>query len=158
MSAAVVPGSYDPVHNGHVDVIERVARHFETVIAAVVHNPNKTTSAFTLEERQDMLREVLGHLGNVEVDAYSGLTVDFARSRGAKVITKGLRAVSDFDSELQQAAMNHKLTGVDTLFVAASPSNFFLSSSLIKEVAKLGGDISGLVPPVVEQRLKERFS
>jgi pantetheine-phosphate adenylyltransferase len=156
MTTALCPGSFDPVTLGHVDVIERVSRQFDRVIVAVVFNPNKT-GTFPVEERTEMLEEVAGHLGNVEIDSFSGLLVDFAVAKGASVIVKGLRAVSDFDYELQMAQMNQKLTGVDTFFVAASPAHSFLSSSLIREVARLGGDVSGLVPPLVEKRLRERF-
>lgn len=159
MPIALCPGSFDPVTNGHLDVIERVARLFERLIVAVVYNPSKSTSLFTLEEREEMLREVLGHLDNVEIGFFQGLLVDYAASRGVTVVVKGLRAVTDFDNELQMAQMNQKLSGVvDTLFVAASPAYSYLSSSLVKEVARFGGDVSALVPPLVEQRLKEKFS
>jgi len=157
MSTALVPGCYHPVHVGHVDVIERVARHFDQVIAAVVQNPSKQ-GMFSLEERMELMREALAHVPNIEIDAYSGLTVDYASSHGIRVIVKGLRAISDFDFELQQAFMNQALTGVDTLFMPTSTKTSFLSSTLIKEVARLGGDISGLVPPNVQQRMKEKFS
>lgn len=157
MSIALYPGSFDPPHMGHLDVAERVARHFPEVVVAVVANPSKS-SVFTLEERKELLREVLSHLDNVKVDSFSGLTVDYAAALGSAVIVKGLRAVSDFDYELQMAVMNQTLAGIDTIFVAASPKTSFLSSSLIKEVALLGGDVSRLVPPAVEKLLREKFS
>jgi pantetheine-phosphate adenylyltransferase len=159
MPIALCPGSYDPVTNGHIDVIERVARHFDEVIVAIAFNPTKSSSVlFGLEERQDMLHEALTRLPNIRIGSFTGLLVDYATSQAVSVIVKGLRAVSDFDYELQMAQMNQKLTGIDTLFVAASPAYSFLSSSLVKEVARFGGDVSGLVPAVVEQRLKEKFS
>ncbi len=158
MPIALCPGSFDPVTNGHLDVIERVARLFERLIVAVVYNPGKSAALFTLEDREEMLHAVLAHLGNVEIGSFQGLLVDYAGSQGVTVVVKGLRAVTDFDYELQMAQMNQKLSGVDTLFVAASPAYSYLSSSLVKEVARFGGDVSALVPPLVEQRLKEKFS
>lgn len=157
MATALVPGSFDPVTNGHIDVIERVARYFDEVIVAVIRNPQKGESLFTLEEREDMLIEVTGHLANVRIEYFSGLLVDFARAQGADTIVKGLRAVSDFDYELQMAQMNQTLSGIDTFFLATSPSYSFLSSSLVREVARFGGDVSGLVPPTVANRLAQRF-
>jgi pantetheine-phosphate adenylyltransferase len=158
MTIALCPGSFDPVTNGHLDVIERVARHFEGVIVAVGYNPTKSGSTFSLDERVQMLHEVLGHLPHVRIGSFSGLLVDYAASQGVAVVVKGLRAVSDFDYELQTAQMNQKLTGVDTFFVAASPAYSYLSSSLVKEVARFGGAVSGLVPAIVEQRLKEKLT
>ena len=157
MATALVPGSFDPVTNGHIDVIERVARYFERVIVAVIANPQKSVSLFPMEEREAMLREVSSHLGNVQIAFFSGLLVDFARDHGADTIVKGLRAVTDFDYEIQMAQMNQSLSGIDTFFLATSPSYSFLSSSLVREVARFGGDVSTLVPPLVAQRLRERF-
>jgi pantetheine-phosphate adenylyltransferase len=157
MGTALVPGSFDPVTYGHLDVIERVARHFDEVIVAVIRNPQKSASLFSLEERHTMLAEETGHLGNVRIEFFAGLLVDFARSRGADTIVKGLRAVSDFDYELQMAQMNQTLSGIDTFFLATSPQYSFLSSSLVREVARYGGDVSGLVPPKVAERLDQRF-
>ena len=156
MATALVPGSFDPVTNGHVDVIERVARYFDEVIVAVIANPQKD-SLFPMEERKSMLTEVLTHLANVRVEFFSGLLVDFARDHGADTVVKGLRAVTDFDYEIQMAQMNQTLSGIDTFFLATSPSYSFLSSSLVREVARFGGDVSTLVPPVVAQRLRQRF-
>ena len=151
------PGSFDPVTNGHLDIIERTARHFDDVIVAVIRNPQKAQSLFTLEERQEMLAEVTAHLGNVRIEFFKGLLVDFARDHGANAIVKGLRAVSDFDYELQMAQMNQRLSGIDTFFISTSPQHSFLSSSLVREVARYGGDVSSMVPPIVRKRLAERY-
>lgn len=157
MATALVPGSFDPVTNGHLDVIERVARFFDRVVVAVIRNPQKSASLFSLEERESMLAEVTGHLDNVQIEYFAGLLVDFARLHGADTIVKGLRAVTDFDYELQMAQMNQSLSGIDTFFLATSPQYSFLSSSLVREVARFGGDVSSLVPPIVATRLDERF-
>ncbi|MFN8025268.1 MAG: pantetheine-phosphate adenylyltransferase [Acidimicrobiia bacterium] len=158
MATALCPGSFDPVTNGHLDIIERTARHFDDVIVAVIRNPQKTQSLFTLEERQEMLSEVLAHLPNVHIEFFKGLLVEFAKDRGAEAIVKGLRAVSDFDYELQMAQMNQKLSGIDTFFISTSPQYSFLSSSLVREVARFGGDVTGMVPASVQQRLDARFA
>lgn len=157
MATALCPGSFDPVTLGHLDIIERTARHFDEVIVAVIRNPQKAGSLFTLEEREDMLHEVTAHLTNVQIGFFKGLLVDFAKEHEAQAIVKGLRAVSDFDYELQMAQMNQKLSGIDTFFISTSPSYSFLSSSLVREVARFGGDVSSMVPPVVAKRLAERF-
>jgi pantetheine-phosphate adenylyltransferase len=157
VATALVPGSFDPVTNGHLDVIERVARFFDRVIVAVIRNPQKSASLFSLEERESMLAEVTGHLPNIQIEFFAGLLVDFARMHGADTIVKGLRAVTDFDYELQMAQMNQSLSGIDTFFLATSPQYSFLSSSLVREVARFGGDVSSLVPPVVATRLDQRF-
>jgi pantetheine-phosphate adenylyltransferase len=158
VATALCPGSFDPVTNGHIDIVERAARYFDRVIVAVIRNPQKTQVLFSLEERREMLGDVLGHLENVEIDFFKGLLVDFARSKGADAIVKGLRAVSDFDYELQMAQMNQKLSGIDTFFMTTSPQWSFLSSSLVREVARFGGDVSSMVPEIVHRRLKERYS
>ncbi|MGH9011020.1 MAG: pantetheine-phosphate adenylyltransferase [Acidimicrobiia bacterium] len=157
MATALVPGSFDPVTYGHLDVIERVSRFFDRVVVAVIRNPQKAASLFSLEERESMLAEVTGHLGNVQIEFFAGLLVDFAKIHGADTIVKGLRAVTDFDYELQMAQMNQSLSGIDTFFLATSPQYSFLSSSLVREVARFGGDVSNLVPPVVAARLDQRF-
>ena len=157
MATALCPGSFDPVTNGHIDIIERTARHFEDVIVAVIRNPQKSQSLFALEERQEMLHEVTAHLTNIRIEFFKGLLVDFARDHGASAIVKGLRAVSDFDYELQMAQMNQSLSGIDTFFISTSPQYSFLSSSLVREVARFGGDVSSMVPAVVAKRLAERF-
>jgi pantetheine-phosphate adenylyltransferase len=142
---------------GHVDIVERSARHFDEVIVAVIRNPQKAQSLFTLEERQEMLAEVLAHLPNIRIEFFKGLLVEFAKDRGAESIVKGLRAISDFDYELQMAQMNQQLTGIDTFFLSTSPQYSFLSSSLVREVARFGGDVSSMVPPLVAKRLAERY-
>ena len=155
MRRCVCPGSFDPVTNGHIDVIERAAQLFDEVLVVVTINKNKT-GMFSIDERLEMLRESTAHLPNVTVDAFHGLLVDYCRDHGARAIVKGLRAVSDFDYELQMAQMNHRLSSVDTVFVPTSPESSFLSSSLVKEVAMWGGDVSGLVPAAVLPRLTAR--
>jgi pantetheine-phosphate adenylyltransferase len=157
LATALCPGSFDPVTLGHVDIIERSARHFDEVIVAVIRNPQKTQSLFSLEERQELLKESLSHLDNIRIEFFKGLLVDFAKEHGAESIVKGLRAVSDFDYELQMAQMNQRLTGIDTFFLSTSPQYSFLSSSLVKEVARFGGDVSGMVPPLVNERLVAMF-
>jgi pantetheine-phosphate adenylyltransferase len=153
---ALCPGTFDPVTNGHLDIIERAARRFDALVVGVLDNPAKQP-LFAAEERVSMLKEATQHLRNVEVDAFSGLLVDYARRRGADVVVKGLRAVTDFEYEIQMAQMNHSLTGLETLFMTTAPQWSFLSSSLIKEVARFGGDVSGLVPPVAAERLSEQL-
>ena len=158
MAIALIPGSFDPVTNGHVDIIERTAAHFDEVIVAVIRNPQKTQALFSLEDRQAMLHDVVGHLSNVRIEFFKGLLVDFAQEHGVSAIVKGLRAVSDFDYELQMAQMNYQLSKIDTLFMPTSPRWSLLSSSLVREVARFGGDVSKMVPPQVAQRLKEQFA
>jgi pantetheine-phosphate adenylyltransferase len=155
MRRCVCPGSFDPVTNGHLDVIERASQLFDEVAVLVTINKSKT-GMFGIEERLEMLRESTSHLPNVTVDSFHGLLVDYCREHDARAIVKGLRAVSDFDYELQMAQMNHRLSGVDTVFVPTSPDSSFLSSSLVKEVATWGGDVSGLVPEAVLRRLTAR--
>jgi pantetheine-phosphate adenylyltransferase len=157
VATALCPGSFDPVTNGHLDIIERTARHFDTVIVAVIRNPQKAQSMFGLEERQEMLREVTADLPNIHIEFFKGLLVDFAKEHGAEAIVKGLRAISDFDYELQMAQMNQRLSGIDTFFISTSPQHSFLSSSLVREVARFGGDVSSMVPPLVAKRLDSRF-
>ena len=157
MAIALCPGSFDPVTNGHLDIIERAARHFDEIIIAVIRNPQKSQSLFTLEERQQLLLECLSHLPNIRIEFFKGLLVEFARDHGATAIVKGLRAVSDFDYELQMAQMNQSLSGIDTFFLSTSPQYSFLSSSLVKDVARFGGDVSAMVPSIVTERLRDRF-
>jgi pantetheine-phosphate adenylyltransferase len=155
---ALCPGSFDPPTNGHIDVIERAARLFDRVVVAVIANPAKDP-LFTLEERKQLLADSLVHVENVEIASFAGLLVDFANDRNLTVIVKGLRAVSDFEYELQMAQMNATLSaGLDTIFVTAKPSWAFLSSSLVKQVARHGGNVEGLVPPVVWKALRERHA
>jgi pantetheine-phosphate adenylyltransferase len=156
MRRAVCPGSFDPVTNGHVDIVGRASRLFDEVIIGVLINQHKT-GLFTIEERIDMLREVTKVYGNVRVESFRGLLVDFCRTQDAAVVVKGLRAVSDFDYELQMAQMNIGLSGVESLFMPTNPLYSFLSSSLVKEVAKWGGDVSSYVPDLVGERLVSRL-
>ncbi len=156
MRRAVCPGSFDPVTNGHLDIVGRSSRLFDEVISGVLINQHKT-GLFTIEERIEMLREVTEPNGNVRVESFRGLLVDISRTHQAAVVVKGLRAVSDFDYELQMAQMNIGLSGVETLFMPTNPQHSFLSSSLVKEVAKWGGDISTYVPDAVLERLVIRL-
>jgi pantetheine-phosphate adenylyltransferase len=153
----VYPGSFDPVTNGHLDIIDRACKLYDEVAIAVLINKSKS-GLFSVAERMDMLREATADYGNISVEGFEGLLVDFCRARSIPVIVKGLRAVSDFDYELQMAQMNHSLADVETLFMATNPLYSFLSSSLVKEVATYGGDVSGLVPDVVSRRLTERLA
>jgi pantetheine-phosphate adenylyltransferase len=157
MRRAVYPGSYDPPTNGHLDIIERASGVFDEVVVAVLINKNKRT-LFTVDERLEMLRDVTAHLPNVRVDSWHGLLVHYCQQHDIQAIVKGLRAVSDFDYELQMAQMNQQLSGVHTLFMPTSPLYSFLSSSLVKEVATYGGDVSHLLPESVDKRLRQRLS
>ncbi len=157
MRRAVCPGSYDPVTNGHLDIVERAAGQFDEVVVAVLINKTKQRM-FSVDERIEMLAEVTGHLANVRIDSWQGLLVDYCAANGIGAVVKGLRAVSDFDYELQMAQMNHRLSGVDTLFMPTKPAYSFLSSSLVKEVATYGGDVTHLLPPSVHRRLIDRLA
>jgi len=148
MRRAVCPGSFDPITYGHLDIIERASRHFDEVIVAVLENRTKS-SLFTVDERISMISEVTKKFSNVRVDSWSGLLVDYCKSNSVQSIVKGLRAVSDFDYELQMAQVNLQGSGVETMFMATSPTHSFLSSSLVKELAHYGGDVSSMVPPNV---------
>ena len=152
---AVCPGSFDPVTNGHLDVIERAAARVDELVVAVLHNQTKA-AMFALEERIALLEGVCGHVPNMTVASFSGLLVDFCSAHDIRVIVKGLRAVSDFEYELQMAQMNRRLGDVETFFLTTSPVYSFLSSSLVKEVAGFGGDVSDFVPPLVAERLRAR--
>jgi pantetheine-phosphate adenylyltransferase len=153
----VCPGSFDPVTNGHLDVISRAANLLDEVVVAVFQNSSKIP-LFTVEERVELLRAATSKIPNVRVDKFDGLTVDYCKANDITAIVKGLRAVTDFDYEMQMAQMNYNQAGVETLFVVTNPLWAFLSSSLVKDFAKFGGDVSGLVPPVVLDRLKARLS
>jgi pantetheine-phosphate adenylyltransferase len=157
MRTAVCPGSFDPVTNGHLDVFARASEMADEVVVAVLVNKTKS-SLFTVEERIEMLEETVAPLGNVRIDSFHGLLVDYCRDHGIKAIVKGLRAVSDFDYELQMAQMNYRLAGVETLFISTNPLYSYISSSLIKEVATYGGDVSGLLPDPVLERLSAKIS
>jgi pantetheine-phosphate adenylyltransferase len=156
MRRAVCPGSFDPVTNGHLDIVGRASRLFDEVIIGVLINQSKS-GLFTIEERISMLQEVTSSYDNVRVESFRGLLVDFCRDQQAAVVVKGLRAVSDFDYELQMAQMNIGLAGVETLFMPTNPLYSFLSSSLVKDVAKWGGDVSPHVPDLVGERLVTRL-
>jgi pantetheine-phosphate adenylyltransferase len=158
VTIAVIPGSFDPVTLGHLDIVERTARQFDQVIVAAVAKPAKGTALFSADDRLAMLGEVTAHLANVRVEVFGGLLADFALAQGAGAIVKGLRAISDFDYELQMAQMNYRLSGVETLFMPTAPEHSFLSSSMVREVAGFGGEVSSMVPPDVARRLKERYS
>jgi pantetheine-phosphate adenylyltransferase len=151
------PGTFDPVTNGHLDIIERASRLFDRLVVGVLQNPSKAPM-FSVEERVSLLKEVTAGLEGVEVSTFSGLLVDYAKQQEADVIVKGLRAITDFDYELQMAQMNHRLGGVETFFVTTNPNWSYLSSSLVKEIARLGGDVEGLVPQVVKERLTDRLA
>ena len=153
---ALCPGTFDPVTNGHLDIISRAAQSFDAVLVAVLENPSKQP-LFSLEERTTMLKEATADLEGVRVGSFRGLLVEYAKAEGADVIVKGLRAISDYESEIQMAQMNHRLSGVETLFLSSSPKWSFLSSSLVKEVARFGGDVEGLVPEHVKKALMDRL-
>jgi pantetheine-phosphate adenylyltransferase len=157
VTKACCPGSFDPITNGHLDVIERAARLFDELIVAVSEEPTHAKRAlFTTEERIELIGDVTSHLGGLKVTSFEGLLVDFCREMACDVIVKGIRAVSDFDYEMQMAQMNQRM-GVPTVFLPTSPEYSYLSSSLLKQVVTLGGEITGLVPPKVEQQLLERL-
>ena len=158
MITAIYPGTYDPVTNGHIDVIKRAAAIFDRVVIGVVNEPRHKKPMFTLEERVDFLRDALGDIPNVEIDVFSVLVVEFAQKWGAKVIVKGLRVISDFEWEFQMNQLNRTLAPeVETVYVMASPQVSFVSSSGVKEIAAFGGDVYALVPDPVAQRLAELF-
>ncbi|HTX85915.1 MAG TPA: pantetheine-phosphate adenylyltransferase [Streptosporangiaceae bacterium] len=156
MRRVVCPGSFDPVTNGHLDIISRAAQLYDEVVVAVLRNPNKT-SLFTAAERVELIAAATKELDNVRVDRFEGLIVDFCRDNDISAIVKGLRAVTDFDYEMQMAQMNYSQAGVETLFMTTNPLYAFLSSSLVKEFARYGGDVSGLVPPTVLDQLSRRL-
>lgn len=157
---AVVPGSFDPITNGHVDVISRAASQLDEVVVAVLENPSKQGGMFSTAERIGLIEATLADVGvdNVRIERFHGLLVDFCRERDITMIVKGLRAVSDFEYELQMAQMNQQLAGVETLFLPTSPDWSYLSSSLVKEVAGYGGDVSGLLPDAAHAALLERVA
>ena len=157
MRRAVCPGSFDPITYGHLDIIERASRHFDEVIVAVLVNRTKS-SLFTVAERISMITEVTKKYSNVRIDSWSGLLVDYCKSNEVQSIVKGLRAVSDFDYELQMAQVNLQGSGVETMFMATSPTHSFLSSSLVKELAHYGGDVSSMVPSSINEALKRRVA
>jgi len=155
---AVYPGSFDPFTNGHLDVVERALGIFDHLIVAVAGNPDKRQPLFSVDERVRLIKDAVQGYDRVEVSSYTGLTVEYARSRGATTLVKGLRAYSDFDAELQQALMNRKLApDIHTVFLMSSFAHIFVSSSILKDIASYGGNVSDLVPPSVAKALKEKF-
>ena len=151
------PGTFDPVTNGHLDIIGRASGLYDEVIVAVLINATKH-SLFTVDERVEMLMDVTAHYGNVTIDRFHGLLVDFCATNGITAVIKGLRAVSDFEYEMQMAQMNYRMAKVETLFMTTNPLYSFLSSSLVKEIARYGGDVSGLVPEAVLDRMRARLA
>jgi pantetheine-phosphate adenylyltransferase len=158
VTRVLYPGSFDPIHTGHIELIEVAARLFDEVVVAAITNPQKGTGLFDLAERQAMIAESVAHLPNVSITSFGSLVVDLAREIEADFIVKGLRAVSDFESELQQAQTNLAISGVHTVFLPSATTHSFVASRLIREVARLGGDVSSMVPPSVARRLTERFA
>lgn len=157
MTAALVPGSFDPPTNGHLDVIERCVGIFDEVIVGVIRNPSKSP-LFDEEERIEMLTDLCSQWETVRIGSFGGLLVDYAEQTGADVVVKGLRAITDFDYEFQMSQMNRHLSGIVTLFVATKPEYGYLSSSLVKEVSRLGGAVDALVPASVAAAMKERYA
>jgi pantetheine-phosphate adenylyltransferase len=156
----LIPGSFDPLHNGHLEVIETAARLFDNVIVAAMRNPQKGSPLFSLAERQEMIEESTAHLTNVRSVGLSSLVVDLAREVGADVIVKGLRAISDFENELQMAQMNHEISGMDTLFIPCASEHTFIASRLVRDIARFGGGarVGSMVPGPVAKRLSEKFA
>lgn len=154
------PGSFDPIHNGHLEIIETAAKLFDRVVVAAILNPGKGEPMFSLDERQEMLRESLGDLSNVEVVSMAKLTVDVAKNMDADVIVKGLRVASDFEYELQQAQMNHAISDIETIFLPCNASSPFIASSLVRQIAQFGGSdrIGPMVPAAVARRLKDKHA
>ncbi len=157
MTVALFPGSFDPFHNGHLEVVERAGRVFDEVVVAVLRNPQKAEPLFTLTDREEMVQEATAHLANVRIVSVATLVVNVAKDVGATAIVRGLRAVSDFENELQMAQMNRELANIDTLFVPTSSTYSFIASRLLREVARYGGDVSAFVPKAVLVRLQKRF-
>ncbi|MDD3570267.1 MAG: pantetheine-phosphate adenylyltransferase [Lachnospiraceae bacterium] len=158
MLKAIYPGSFDPVTNGHLDIIERASKLVDTLVVAVLENPNKSSSLFTVDERKEHLRMVTKHLGNVEISSFKGLLVEFANEIDAKVVIRGLRAVTDFESEFQMALINRSLnTSVETFFISTSVEYLYLSSSMVKEVAMFGGNIVDMIPAEIKDFVLDKY-
>ncbi|GAB3075960.1 pantetheine-phosphate adenylyltransferase [Corynebacterium aquatimens] len=158
MTKAVCPGSFDPITNGHLDIFKRAARNFDEVVVLVTGNPNKRTGLFTVAERMDLIRECTGDIENLTVDTWNGLLVDYTTEHNITALVKGLRSSLDYDYELPMAQMNRRLSGVDTFFLMTDEKYGYVSSSLLKEVVKYGGDVQGLVPDSVLSAMKQRFA
>jgi pantetheine-phosphate adenylyltransferase len=154
LTTALFPGSFDPFHNGHLEIVERATQLFDEIVVASLVNPQKAEPLFSIEDREEMIAESLAHLPTVRIVSMSSLVVELAKEVGATVIVKGLRAVSDFEAELQMAQMNRELSGIETLFIPTGSQYAYIASRLIREVARYGGDVSGLVPEPVNRRLK----
>ena len=157
MTRVLYPGSFDPLHNGHLNIVEVAARHFDEVVVAAVRNPQKGAALFELDERQAMIEESVAHLPNVSVMHFASLTTQLAKELDASFIVKGLRVVSDFESELIMSQMNRALTGVDTFFIPCDSSHSYLASKLIREIARFGGDVSTMVPEPVAKRMIDKY-
>ena len=157
MTRVLYPGSFDPIHYGHLEIIETISGLFDEVVVAPMRNPQKGEAMFSLDEREQMIKECCAHLPNVSVAMFSNLVVNLARDIGADFIVKGLRAVSDFENELQMAQMNHALADVQTVFIPSASKRSFVASKLIREVVRLGGDVSSMVPAPVQDRLERRL-
>jgi pantetheine-phosphate adenylyltransferase len=154
---AIYPGSFDPITNGHVDIVQRSLQMFDRVVVAIAENVRKAPT-FTIEERKQHIIEAVGNDPRVEVDAFEGLLIEYVKRRGARIVVRGLRALADFEYEFQLAHMNRRLGGeMETIFLMTSEKDFYVSSSLVKEVAQFGGDITGLVPPKVQKALEKKF-
>ena len=160
MRTALCPGSFDPLHNGHIDIFETAARLYDRVVVATIRNPGKGEPLFTLEERKELIKEALSHLDNIEVVSMTKLTVDVARDVGADVIVKGLRDGTDFASEMQQAQMNKAISGIQTVFLPCGPESSFIAATLIRQIAMFGGAdrLDSMVPKNVAERLHEKYS
>jgi pantetheine-phosphate adenylyltransferase len=157
MTVGLIPGSFDPFHNGHLEVVERASLIFDEVVVAAIRNPQKSEPLFDLDERREMIAESCAHLPKVQIVSIAKLLVEVAADVGATAIVKGLRAVTDFESEMQMAQMNRSLSGVETLFIPTSSQHSFIASRLLREVARFGGDVAPFVPPVVAKRLAEKL-
>ena len=160
MRTALCPGSFDPLHNGHIDIFETAARLYDRVVVATIRNPGKGEPLFTLDERKELIKEALGHLDNIEVVSMTKLTVDVARDVGADVIVKGLRDGTDFASEMQQAQMNKAISGIQTVFLPCGPESSFIAATLIRQIAMFGGAdrLGSMVPENVAKRLNEKYA
>jgi pantetheine-phosphate adenylyltransferase len=160
LRTALCPGSFDPLHNGHIDIFETASRLYDRVVVATIRNPGKGEPLFTLDERKQLISEALAHLDNIDVVSMTKLTVDVAREVGADVIVKGLRDGTDFASEMQQAQMNKAISGMETVFLPCGPESSFIAATLIRQIAQFGGAdrLGSMVPEVVSKRLAEKFA